>query len=172
MTETELAALHATYGATMFSVAMSVTRDVADAEEVVSDAFMKAWVDAARFDSARGSMLAWLLTLTRSRALDRVRARNRRERTLDRAEVEFAEDDDAWRVPAVALRSMEAAELRLALNHAIGTLPAVQREVIELAFFHGTSHAGVSERLGVPLGTVKTRARQGLRRMRTVLAAA
>lgn len=171
MTETELATLQTTYSGTMFSVAMSVTREVADAEEVVSDAFMKAWADAARFDSARGSMLAWLLVLTRSRALDMVRARNRRHRALDRAAVEFAVHDEASRAPAVALRSMEAAEVRVALTQAIGTLPAVQRQVIELAFLHGASHVGVSRRLGVPLGTVKTRARLGLRKLRTVLAA-
>jgi RNA polymerase sigma-70 factor (ECF subfamily) len=169
MTESELSGLHARYSGILFNLAISVTRDFADAEEVVGDTFAKAWADSAGFDESRGSRLAWLMMLTRSRALDAVRSRTRRQRVLDRAEVEFSVDDECWLVPAEAAESLEAAELRDVLARALGTLPTTQREVLELAFFHETSHAGVAERLGVPLGTVKTRARLGLRKMRAVL---
>ncbi len=169
MTESELSGLHACYSGILLNLAISVTRDVADAEEVVSDTFSKAWADSARFDESRGSRLAWLMMLTRSRALDVVRSTTRRQRALDRAEVEFNVDDASWQVPAEAEESLEAAEQGAALARALGTLPTTQREVLELAFFHNTSHAGVAERLGVPLGTVKTRARLGLRKMRAVL---
>jgi RNA polymerase sigma-70 factor, ECF subfamily len=171
MANEELAVWHARYHGVLFQAAIAITREAADAEEVVSDAFTKAWTDAAGFDSTRGSVLGWLTMMTRSRALDLVRSRARRQRAYDRAEVHYAASDDAWRVAGSDERDpTELADLHRTLTRALGTLPYEQRQAIELAFIHDTPHSSVARHLGVPLGTVKTRVRLGLRKMRSALA--
>lgn len=171
MANEELTVWHARYHCVLFQTAIAITREAADAEDVVSEAFAKAWTDRTAFDSARGSILSWLTMITRSRALDLVRSRGRRHRAYDRAEVHFAATDDAWRVAGSDERDpTELADLHRTLTRVLGTLPHAQRQAIELAFMQETPHSGVARRLGVPLGTVKTRVRLGLRKMRAALA--
>ncbi len=166
--------LYETYHASLFRVAQSIVRERADAEEVVNDTFARAWRDAARFDASRGSLARWLTTIVRSRALDLVRTRSRRERAHDRAEQSAAIDLTTvglgWSTSWDAARHVETQELEMSLTRALHTLPAKQRQVIELAFLDEHSHSSVAELLDVPLGTVKTRARLGLSRMRETLA--
>jgi RNA polymerase sigma-70 factor, ECF subfamily len=166
------AALHRACYSPLLRIARLIVRDHADAEEVVSDTFAKAWREAASFDGARGSVAGWLTMMVRSRARDFVRARMRRDRAHDRAEVQAAVDrtainvgwSAAWDVACV----LEIREREATLSRVLLQLPPKQRRVIELVFLGGVSHTTAAEQLGVPLGTVKTRVRLGLKRMRVL----
>jgi len=166
------AALHAACVAPLLRIAYSIVREHADADEVVSDAFAKVWRDSASFDGARGSVVGWLTMLVRSRARDYVRAIMRRDRAHDRAEVLAAGDTTliniGWSTEWDVVRAVETRELETMLSRALGQLPEKQREVIELLFLQSVSHTTAADQLGVPLGTVKTRVRLGLRRMRVL----
>jgi RNA polymerase sigma-70 factor, ECF subfamily len=162
-----LTALYDRHARAIFSLAFRILRDQADAEETVQDVFSQAWRQAARYETRRGAPAAWLLMMTRSRAIDRLRSRRaasppggdvRTERLA-----EFSSPDVAPDVQVVT--ADQAARLR----HALNDLPAVQRLAIELAFFEGLTHAEVAERLEQPLGTVKTRIRLGLIRLRDAM---
>ena len=171
--QTAAARLHAAFHADLLRVAQSMLRDAADAEEVVSDTFAKAWRESANFDGTRGSVAAWLIMMVRSRSRDVARARRRRERAHDRAEAESAIDAAAGTMGRsmmwdVAL-TIESRELSALLWRVLKTLPAVQRDAIELVFLQSVPHARAADLLGIPLGTVKTRVRNGLRQMRVVL---
>ncbi len=166
------AALYAACAAPLLRIAYAIVREHADAEEVVSDTFAKAWRDSASFDGARGAVVGWLTMIAQSRARDYVRARMRRERARDRAEVLAAVDataiDIGWSTAWDVARMVETRELETLLSGALRQLPDTQREVIELVFLQSVSHTTAADQLGVPLGTVKTRVRLGLRRMRVL----
>jgi len=142
----------------------------ADAEEVVVEAFAQAWRDAPRFDAGRGSVAGWLTMIARSRALDLVRARSRRDRITASA---AADRPDA--PPAMSeFRSdpggaLDHDERRRQVRQALETLSPPQRQAIELAYFEGLSQSEIAERLQEPLGTVKTRVRLGMQKLRESL---
>jgi RNA polymerase sigma-70 factor (ECF subfamily) len=162
-----LTALYARHGRLVYSLALRIVRDQGDAEDVTQDVFVQAWRQAERFDTRRGSVAAWLLTVTRARAIDLLRRRRSRPQPADDlAEPEAR--DDAPRQDAQLEFTERAKVVRAALN----SLPFVQRLAIELAFFDGLTHTEIAEQLEVPLGTVKTRVRQGLSRLRDILAGA
>lgn len=169
-------AFHAAWYPEMVRVAETIVRNDADAEEVVNDAFGQAWRRSADFDCTRGSSAAWLTTIVRSRARDLVRARGRRYRARDRMEqLATADRSVACLIPSGELdvvAALEATELRALLLRALGQLPRKQREALELVYLEGVTHTDAADRLGEPLGTVKTRVRSGLRRLRAVLGAA
>lgn len=147
-----------------YGLALRVVRDPAQAEEVVQDAFLETWRAASRFDPERGSPLAWLLTITHRKAVDRVRAAEaatRRDTTYHRQLHEPAHDATA----EAAQSSLEARRVRAAL----AALTPAQREAIELAYFGGYTHSEVAALLQLPLGTAKTRIRDGLIRLRDQL---
>jgi RNA polymerase sigma-70 factor (ECF subfamily) len=154
----------------MYAVAYRILRDPADADEVVVDAFTQAWREAARFDPRRGSVAAWLTVIARSRALDAARARARRTRLA-----EGAAREDADAVPGMGRAAAhtdavaDARERQARVAEALAHLAPAQRTAIELAFFEGLSHSEIAERLGEPLGTVKSRVRQGMLRLRDQL---
>ena len=142
----------------MKSLALRIVRLPEDAEEVVQEAFVQAWMQASRFDASRGNVLAWLSIMTRSRALDRWRRRStRRETTV--AETHDVEADT----------SGQAGPETWAVRSALTDLPPEQREPLELAYFEGLSQSEIAVRLDLPLGTVKTRMRTGLQRLRDAL---
>ena len=146
---------------TLMAVALRVTGSCAEAEEVVQDAFMRTWREASSFDRGRGSALAWLVTLTRNRAIDVVRSRKRRA-THEHESAE-AEPREPTVTPEGAVANAErAAAVRLAME----TLRPEQRAVLDLAYFSGLSHSEIAERLDQPLGTVKTRILQAVRHLR------
>jgi RNA polymerase sigma-70 factor, ECF subfamily len=157
----------------LLRIAHSIVREYADAEEVVNDAFGKAWRDSANFDEARGTVSGWLTMIVRSRARDLVRARTRRALACDRAELDAAHDPTAvnmgWSTAWDSARAVESKELETALLRVLQQLPNSQREAIDLVFLQRTSHSFAADQLGVPLGTVQTRVRLGLRRMREAL---
>jgi RNA polymerase sigma-70 factor (ECF subfamily) len=142
----------------------------ADAEEVVLDAFAQAWREAARFEASRGSVAGWLATIARSRALDLVRARNRRERITATAAAERPDTSPAmggW--PLDPSSGVDIAERRRQVQLALEALSPPQRRAIELAYFEGLSQSEIAERLQEPLGTIKTRVRLGMQKLRESL---
>lgn len=168
--ETAIAELYDRYGGVLYAVAYRVVGGRADAEDVVVEAFAQAWRDAARFEASRGSVVAWLIMIARSRALDVVRARGRRDRITASAAASQPESPPAmgtWRpVPGEAL---DHAERREQVSRAMAALSPPQREAIELAYFEGLSHSEIAERLREPLGTVKTRVRLGMQKLGAAL---
>ena len=161
-----LGELYDRHGRLMYSLALRIVRDQGEAEDVIQDVFSQAWRQAARYDASRGTVLGWLLTVTRSRAIDRIRSRKSRpEPTADESALRDLPDS---LVPADEQLAWagQAAQVRAALDG----LTILQRVAIELAFFEGLTHAEVAERLELPLGTVKTRIRQGLLTLRDRLA--
>ncbi len=163
-----LAELYDRHGRLVFSLALRILRDQSDAEDIVQDVFSQAWRQAARYESSRGNVIAWLLNLTRSRAIDRLRGRRARPDTAagDPATLELP--DRSQPVDEQIALSTEAARIRAAVDE----LSVLQRVAIELAFYEGLTHVEIAERLELPLGTVKTRIRQGLLKLRERLAGA
>jgi RNA polymerase sigma-70 factor (ECF subfamily) len=163
--QTALGALYDRYAGIVYALALRITGSTAEAEEVVVDTFWQVWQQADRYDRARGQLGAWIFTIARSRALDRLRARRRSPLTEsdEQAEAAAAQRASAADNPE---RDLWRAEQSAIVRAALAELTAAQREVIELAYYHGLSHAEIAARLGEPLGTVKTRIRLGLAKMR------
>lgn len=161
--ETALEALYHRYSGPLYSLAYQVTRAERFAQDVVQEVFVAVWKDSSRFDPTKGSVGPWLFSLARHKAIDLVRREaNVRKRTVDvDLAFEAADDDvdhDAW----LGIR-------RDRVHQAMDELSALQREALDLAFFAGLTHVEVAERLGIPLGTAKTRIRSALLRLRDVL---
>lgn len=144
----------------VFGVVRRVVRDPAMSEEVAQEVFVEAWRTAARFDAERGNVTAWIVTMARRRAVDRVRhEQSQRNRVAELNEQPVARPAD----PAdEVVASMDVTRVRSAVSE----LPAEQREVIEMSFLEGLAHGDIAERLDLPLGTVKGRARGGLKKLR------
>lgn len=160
-----LADLYDRHGRLVFSLALRVVRDRGDAEDVTQEVFVQAWRQAERFSDARGNVVGWLLNMARSRAIDCARRRRVRPQLAEADTTADVRDDGPghdlqfdWRERAQTIR------------HAMEELPMLQRLAVELAFFDGLTHAEIAEQLEVPLGTVKTRVRQGLLKLRDRLA--
>ncbi|MBK6405699.1 MAG: sigma-70 family RNA polymerase sigma factor [Holophagales bacterium] len=157
--------LYKRYSSPVYSLVWKILQNSEEAEDVALDVFWQVWRQADRYDPARGAPPAWIFTLARSRAIDRLRSRNRREdRTIsiDDPNVHFDPlDETAFPDQVVSFR-----QNRDAVRAAMDKLSNVQREAVELAFLKGMTHVEIAEKLGQPLGTVKTRIRQGLIRLR------
>ena len=161
-----LATLYDRHSRVTFSLALRILAEPLEAEEVVQDVFAQAWRQASRFDRSRGAVVAWLLMMTRSRAIDRLRAR-RGQPPLE-GDHPSALRDAADTAPPVDLALLTADDL-VRVRAALDALPEAQRMAIELAFHEGLTHTEVAERLEQPLGTIKTRIRVGLLRLRAAL---
>ncbi|WP_436700812.1 ECF RNA polymerase sigma factor SigK [Nocardioides sp. BYT-33-1] len=158
------ATLYDATAARVHGLVLRVVRDPAQAEEVTQEVFLEVWRQASRYDAARGSALAWLMTITHRKAVDRVRsaeAAGRRDATYEQANRGIEHDVTA----EAAHASLEAHRVRAAL----GQLTDVQREAIELAYFGGYTHTEVAALLDLPVGTAKTRIRDGLIRLRDTI---
>lgn len=168
--ERAAASLYDKYGPTLYAVAYRMLGQRFDAEEVVLEAFAQAWRGAARFEGERGSVAAWLTMMTRSRALDLVRSRQRRTRITETAARENPTSSPAmggW--PEKPGDAVESDERRKRVAIALADLSPPQRQAIELAYFEGLSQSEIAERLSEPLGTVKTRMRLGMQKLRDAL---
>ena len=148
-----------------FGLIRRVLRDPEAAAEVLQEVFWQVWQDAPRYDPTRGTPEAWLVMRAKTRAIDRLRSIRRRDRTF----VAPVDESVAQRREDPAPNPAVVAEDRGLIQTALAQLPEPQRRVIELAFFEGLTHSEIATRLGEPLGTVKTRARLGLDRLRGVL---
>ncbi len=155
--------LYDRYCPLLYPVALRILRSTADAEEAVQQAWLQAWKSAGRYDDRRGTVAAWLLTLTRSRALDLYRSLSSRRRAESQSETppEAAPGDPATETVQ--------GQLGARVRQALAKLPAQQRQVLEIAYFEGLSQSEVAARLSAPLGTVKSWTRQGLMRLRELL---
>lgn len=148
-----------------YGIALRLLGNQADAEDTVIDAYLQMWRTAASFDCDRGNPAAWVATIVRSRALDRIRQRSRRRSEDDQALSRMAASGPT---PADSCEiKQEAGKIRSALER----LPEAYRRVLELAYFNGMSHSQIAARLNEPLGTVKTRTRRALDLMREAMAA-
>lgn len=170
---TALSTLYDRHGATMFGLCTRILRDRSEAEETLGDVFLEIWNRADRYDPARATPLAYLLNLARSRALDRLRTVRRRQRVI--VDAEAIEEKAATGGPAdpsiSPLETALSSETRTRVKRALDELQPSQRQALELAYFGGLTHTEIASTLGEPLGTVKTRIRQGLIQMRGALRA-
>ena len=161
--ETALASLYDRYRLILFGLILRILHDRAEAEDCLQDTFVQVWRRARDFDSSRGRAFTWLVTIGRSRALDRLRASGSRLRlATEAAQAPHEEVGDAAKD---AVRSEEGALVRAALAQ----LPEEQRRPLLLAYFEGMTQTEIAERLGDPLGTVKTRMRSGMNKLRDLL---
>ncbi len=162
--EGALAELYDRFGRAAYGLALRIVRDATQAEDVVQEAFMDLWRSAARFDASRSRPASYLLTFVHRRAVDLIRreqARPQRGGDVDDLSVASTADDP----PSVVVASEQGTTVRQAL----AALPVLQRQVLELAYFNGLSQSEIAERLGEPLGTVKSRTHVALSRLRELL---
>ena len=156
--------LYDRYSGLLYSAALRILGQAADAEEVLQEAWLQAWNRAESYDAARGAVPAWLLTLVRSRAIDRLRSRASRQRVeqvmADRPPAQLVEEPPA---------TVSQRQLHDRVVTALSELLPQQRQVIELAYFGGLSQSEIATQLVAPLGTVKSWTRQGLMRLRELL---
>ena len=163
--EPALAAIYNRYGRLIYTIAVRITGDRGAAEEVTQDVFQAIWQGAGSFQLG-GNFSAWLAGIARHRAIDMTRSRRHRARAREEALAEYTLGGAASESPADAL------VLRTVVRAALAELPPAQRQAIELAFYGGLTHVEIARRLGEPVGTVKSRMRLGLTRLRALMRAA
>ncbi len=161
--ERAFAVIYDRYSSILFGLLLRIVRDRPEAEDVLQDVFLQIWQQAVNFDPARGRAFTWLVTLARSRAIDRLRSRDARERTANAAAQEAVEE------VGDALSDAVRAEQSEVVRGALAAIPEEQRRALMLAYFEGLSQTEIAERTGQPLGTVKTRMRAGLHKLRELL---
>ena len=160
--EQALAELYDALAGRVYGLALRIVRQVQTAEEVTEDTFWQIWRQAPRFDPLRGSVTAWVLTIARSRALDAVRRRDPAEPLDEERLATVAGDSDPQDL-------LQALQQQHRLHAALGTLDAVPRQLLALAFFRGLSHEEIANQMSMPLGTVKSHIRRALLRLRDLL---
>lgn len=160
-----LADLYDRYARSVYSLACRILTDRTEAEDVVQEVFSQAWRQADAYDAKRAPVAGWLLMMTRTRAIDRLRARSGRVQMVQALPTLPDPPDQHEGPEALAIGEQEAARVRAALD----TLTESQRSAIELAYYEGLSQSDIAARLREPLGTVKTRIRTGLLKLRSAL---
>jgi RNA polymerase sigma-70 factor (ECF subfamily) len=160
-----LEVLYDRYSRAVFSFALRMLGDRATAEELVQEVYVRAWQQARRFSEGRGTFITWLLSITHNMAIDEIRRRNRRPQRADSADPVLMLTnvrDDTAPVDDQAVLST----VREEIVQAMASLPESQRSTIELAYFHGLTQREIAELQGEPLGTIKTRMRLAVRKLR------
>jgi RNA polymerase sigma-70 factor (ECF subfamily) len=164
--ETALGALYDRWVKSLYSLVLHLLQDPDEAEDVVEESFWQAWRKASAYEPSKGAVSTWLLTIGRRKALDRIRSRRRyKEDTVGRDKI-FSD------LPAPGLdpsEQTEGSELKAHVRAALKELPSEQREVLELGYFDGLSQTEIAEATGQPLGTVKTRMRLAMQKLREPL---
>ena len=164
--ELALATLYDGWAERVYTLAFWILKDPDDAEDVVEETFWQAWRTASRYDGQRGSGSTWLMMIARSRALDRLRARRRwAEWSADESNARALGEDRSVGAEIPDAQS-EASERQTVVAAAMRSLPPEQRETVEMAFFSGLSHSEIAARMAQPLGTVKTRIRLAMQKLR------
>jgi RNA polymerase sigma-70 factor, ECF subfamily len=157
--------LYDRYAGLSYAVAMRVLGDPGRAEDVVQEAFLKIWTNAAGFDPKKGSLRTWLITAVRNRSIDYLRGRGAHERQELELQPEIASTathSDPWREVSLELE-------RMAVREAVGSLPAEQRQAVQLAYFGGYSQSEIADMTQVPISTVKGRMRLALEKLSSYL---
>ena len=162
--EAALAQLYDRYRTILFGLLMRILNNREEAEDVLQETFLQVWRKAADFDESRGRPFTWLVTLARSRGIDRLRTLASRERVAEAGAREVSEE-----VSDAATDAFKS-EQRGLVSDALAKLPDEQKRLIMLAYFDGLTQSEIATRLGAPLGTVKTRMRTGMIRLRELLA--
>ncbi|MDQ3118788.1 MAG: sigma-70 family RNA polymerase sigma factor [Verrucomicrobiota bacterium] len=151
----------------MFSMIYQILQDQKESADVLQEAFVQMWKKAASYDGSRSGLFTWAVMISRNKAIDRLRSRQRRFRTVEAAAAELEAVPPASSEQADDL--LDQSEERNRVRTALSRLPGGQRESIDLAFFGGMTQLEISNKLGAPLGTVKARIRRGLIALRDVL---
>ena len=162
--EQAIGALYDHHGRLVFAIALRVTGDRLTAEEVTQDVFQIVWQQTASFRATTGPLLAWIIGIARNRAIDRIRSKRSRARQRD-----IPIDDAAPAVCTDPADVAETAAIRSDVRAALRDLPVAQRQVLELTYYGGLTSGEIASSIGIPVGTVKTRLRLGLTRLRTAL---
>ena len=165
--EDALRQLYERYGRLSYTLALRIVGDSLLAQEVVQDVFLRCWERSERFEASRGRVPAWLMGVTRNRSIDALRVANRRPRTAELVEQSAGFNGHAPSTDG----EIESVALQLSVADALQSLPVGQRQAIDLVLSGGLTQREISELLGLPLGTVKTRIRDGMARLRLHLAA-
>ncbi len=161
--ERALVDLYERYGTAVYHLALRITRDAGAAEEISLDSFLQLWRHADRFKADQGTLSSWLFTIARSRAIDRVRAAAAAKRTP-------VEDPGPGSALPQPDEIADLAERQRLVRQAMSALSPAQQAALELAYYEGLSHSQIADRLGEPLGTIKTRIRQAMIILRRTLA--
>jgi RNA polymerase sigma-70 factor (ECF subfamily) len=156
--------LYDSFSSLVFTLAVRMLKARSDAEDLLQEVFVQVWRQAESYSAERGSPEAWIINITRSRAIDKLRSIRRMEKSFvltdDPARMESSENVEA---------SAADSEAKLVINTALAGLPEAQRKVLELAYFDGLSQTEIAAHLAEPLGTIKTRMRAGIQRLRELL---
>jgi len=161
------AELYDRFASAVFSAAYRIVNNQQAAEDVLQEVFLQVWEKAALYDPARGKPLTWAITLTRNKAIDRLRATQRRGRLQN-----SLEQDAGTFEPFEGRNSFDAVDLLekgKLVGEALRKLPSEQKEALELAFFSGLTQSEIAEHLGEPLGTIKARIRRGMLKLKSLL---
>lgn len=164
-----LASLYDRYRRVVFTLALRMLNERAEAEEALLDVFHQVWRQASGYDAGRGSVAAWLVTICRSRAVDRLRAHARRTAARFEIEREAVTSASALAGRSPSDEAIEVDQKRIRIARALDRLSEGQRHVIEMAYYQGLTHSEIAQELGEPLGTIKTRIRQGMIALRESL---
>jgi len=162
--------LYDRHSSTLYGLLLRILTNPDDAQEVLQETFVKAWTNAKMFDSVRGSDVAWLISIARSRGIDRLRSRKIRGDREDEAGREVSSSFGFIEKRTGADDAIQSQEQR-AVRNALSELPEAQRIALALAYFEGLSQSEIAEKLGEPLGTIKTRMQLGMKKLRESLKA-
>jgi RNA polymerase sigma-70 factor (ECF subfamily) len=157
--------LYDRYSSTLYALLIRILANAEDAQEVLQETFVKSWTSAKMFDALRGSEVAWLISIARSRGIDRLRARRIRLDREDEAGREISTVSGFVDRTSGADKAIQS-EQTVAVRGALAELPDAQRRALELAYFEGLSQSEIAARLSEPLGTVKTRMQLGMKKLR------
>jgi RNA polymerase sigma-70 factor (ECF subfamily) len=162
--------LYDRHSSTLYALLLRILANPDDAQEVLQETFVKAWTNAKMFDSVRGSDVAWLISIARSRGIDRLRSRKIRGDREDEAGRELSSSFGFVEKRTGSDDAIQSEE-RTAVRGALAELPESQRIALALAYFEGLSQSEIAEKLGQPLGTIKTRMQLGMKKLRERLKA-
>lgn len=165
--EGALAELFDRYSGLLLALSRRIVHDGSEAEEILQEVFLQVWNQAERYDRARSSVSTWLVLITRSRSIDRLRSRQVKDRTLHALQQEKGDPHTSPRGLGAVLLEQRRQRLRREMQE----LPEEQRQVLELAFFRGLTQSEIAESTGIPLGTVKTRTLLAMKKLRRALQA-
>ena len=157
--------LYDRFSSMLLALAQRVLGDISEAEEILQEAFLQVWKQAGRYDPKRSSVSTWLVLITRSRAIDRLRSRRVKQKTLTAAQRETP----VTHTSPVGVRHVFRQEQRQRLQVELSRLPSEQHQVLEMAFYQGMTQSEIAKQTGIPLGTVKTRTLLAMKKLRRAL---